>query len=174
MPAGVASRAAPQWTHSPTPTNPPERAGRLVRLTSRSNNTRTFSMRSYPNDSAEAAARIVSLAMLVDGGLDPAETAQLKRAGVLEDMGMSAEQFDAVVHDFCNDLLQCSAYWSAGRLHMQPEVIEQLLGEIQRPAHRLRLLGAMLDIISADGRVTRSEADLLTQALRRWGDGLEH
>lgn len=131
-------------------------------------------MRSYPNDSAEAAARIVSLAMLVDGGLDPAETAQLKRAGVLEDMGMSAEQFDTVVHDFCNDLLQCSAYWSAGRLHMQPDVIEQLLGEIQCPAHRLRLLGAMLDIISADGRVTRSEADLLTRALRRWGDGLEH
>ncbi|MCZ4306276.1 TerB family tellurite resistance protein [Zoogloeaceae bacterium G21618-S1] len=131
-------------------------------------------MRSYPNDSAEAAARIVSLAMLVDGGLDPEETAQIRRAGVLEEMGMSAEQFDAVVQDFCNDLQQCSAYWSVGRLKLQPEVIEQLLGEIQRPENRLRLLGTMLDIIAADGRVTRSEVDLLTHALRRWGDGLEH
>lgn len=44
-------------------------------------------MRSYPDDSAEAAARIVCLALLADGGLDRAETESLARSGTIEKMG---------------------------------------------------------------------------------------
>ncbi|MEZ5628181.1 MAG: hypothetical protein R3E34_11745 [Rhodocyclaceae bacterium] len=66
-------------------------------------------MRSYRNDSAEAAARITSLAMLVDGGLDRRKLRAQARRRVSEDMGMSAENDTARLP--CNDLLQCSAYW---------------------------------------------------------------
>lgn len=131
-------------------------------------------MRSYPDDSTEAVARVVSLAMLVDGGLDPAETALLARSGVIEQLGLSPDGFDQVVQDFCHDLLQCSAHWSAGRLRLSPEVVEQLLGEIRQPAQRVRLLRTMLEIVAADGRVTQAEAALLSDAMRRWGDDLEH
>ncbi|MBT0963711.1 TerB family tellurite resistance protein [Denitromonas iodatirespirans] len=131
-------------------------------------------MRSYPDDSTEAVARVVSLAMLVDGGLDPAETALVARSGMIEQLGLSPDGFDRVVQDFCHDLLQCSAHWSAGRLSLSPEVVEQLLGEIHQPAQRVRLLRTMLEIVAADGRVTQAEAALLSHAMRRWGDDLEH
>lgn len=131
-------------------------------------------MRSYPNDSAQAAARIVSLAMLVDGGLDPSETACLSRSGLIKAMGLSEIEFDQVVREFCDDLLQSGDYWSSGRLTLRAEIIEHLLGEIRDPAQRVRLLAVILEIVAADGRVTSAEAALLSQAMRRWSDGLEH
>ena len=131
-------------------------------------------MRSYPNDSVEAAARIVSLAMLVDGGLDPAEAACVSRSGRLEAMGLTEAELDRVVHDFCDDLLQCSEYWASGRLRLQPELIESLLGEVRDPLQRVRLLTFMLEIVAADGRVTNAEASLLSHAMRSWSEGLEH
>ena len=86
-------------------------------------------MRSYPSDSVEAAARIVS-ARDAWTGLDPAEAACVSRSGRLEATRPHRGGFDRVVR-FCDDL--CSA-WNTGhpgRLRLQPELIESLLGEVR-------------------------------------------
>ena len=67
--------------------------------------------------------------------------------------------------------MQCSEYWASGRLRLQPELIESLLGEVRDPLQRVRLLTFMLEIVAADGRVTNAEASLLSHAMRSWSEG---
>ena len=45
-------------------------------------------MRSYPHDSPQAAARIVTLAMLADGAVSGAEIDALDRSGVHQQLGL--------------------------------------------------------------------------------------
>ena len=52
-------------------------------------------MRSYPTDSPQAAARIVTLAMLADGAVCRAEVDALERSGVHEQLGLHAATFPA-------------------------------------------------------------------------------
>lgn len=65
-------------------------------------------MRTHPRNSPEAAARIVSLALLVDGHFcrDEPEAIDGGRGHVRP--GITAERLHAVVHGLCGDLLATS------------------------------------------------------------------
>lgn len=126
-------------------------------------------MRHYQSDSPRAAARIVSLSLLADGGLDRRELAYLREENVYARLGLSEHEFDQVMREFCEDLLQCSHYWDAGRLRLAPEVLEALLDDIRLVERQGPLLRMMFEIVSADGQLTREEALLLQRAMARWG-----
>lgn len=129
-------------------------------------------MRNYPRNSPQAAARLVSLALLADGHLDRAELEALQRTGACRDLGLSDEEFNAVLHDFCEDLLATSAHtWGAACL-LDAETLDALMAEVDDPALRSRVLRLCAEVVHADRHVADGEALMLRTALDRWDDGL--
>ena len=66
-------------------------------------------MRNYPLNSPQAAARLVTLAMLSDGHLSRAELNALERLGIDQQLGLSPAAMHEVVQAFCEDMLATAA-----------------------------------------------------------------
>lgn len=125
-------------------------------------------MRNYIPDSPEARARIVALALLVDGSLDKSELDLLFRHEIVQRLGMTYDDFDRVVHWFCDDVGQSALRSDNGALDIGPEIIDELLGEILRREHQLSLLKTILEIACADRRISKSETVLASRAMHWW------
>lgn len=129
-------------------------------------------MRNYPRNSPQAAARLVSLALLADGHLDRAELDALQRSGACRDLGLSDEEFNAVLHAFCEDLLATSAHtWGAACL-LDADTLDALMAEVDDPALRSRVLRLCAEVVHADRHVADGESLVLRTALDRWDDVL--
>lgn len=126
-------------------------------------------MRSYDTDTPEALARIVVAAVLADSGLDKAELQLLERNSVIPRLGMSPEEFDRVVHEFCDDMQIVSLRDHSGQLALDRETIDQLLSDVHSPNLQMSLLGILLDVVSADDRLSPGELTVVSQAMTRWG-----
>ena len=129
-------------------------------------------MRTYPRNSPQAAARLVSLALLADGHVDRAELDALQRNGACRDLGLSDEEFNAVLHAFCEDLLATSAHtWGAACL-LDADALDALMAEVDDPALRSRVLRLCTEVVHADRHVADGESLVLRTALDRWDDVL--
>lgn len=126
-------------------------------------------MRHYPEDSPKAAARIIALALLADGAIDPSELATLKRRRTLDRLGLGEPEFDAVIRDLCEDLMVYSHRAAAGHLEIGREALREVLAEIRHPKLRKRLLKTVLDIANADSELAGGEAVLIASAAECWG-----
>ena len=123
-------------------------------------------MRTYAENSASAAGRIVALAMVVDGALAPAELRALTRTMLLEHIEIDIDTFHGLLEDLCHDLLTSSV--KQGHVVIDPDMIDSLLAEISEPDLRRRLLRAMWAIADADGVLADAEATLLARACAMW------
>lgn len=126
-------------------------------------------MRQYPTNSPEASGRILALALLADGAIAPSELASLSRAGTLPRLGLDVEDFDAVIHALCEDLLVYSQRVGSHHLEIRPETLSSLLSEIRNPLLQRRLLRTVIEISHADGELAKGEAALITCATECWG-----
>lgn len=126
-------------------------------------------MRNYPTDSPQAAARVVTLAMMADGAIDRSETLLLERIQILSRLGLSIEQFDSIYYDYCTDMLSSAYRHDSGRLQLDEEKIKQLLSEIRDPGLQKKILRMMLDIVNADHQLSADEAALIAQVVQHWG-----
>ena len=125
-------------------------------------------MRNYSNDSPEAAARIVVLALMADGTVDRSESQLLERQGVIRRLGLDHEQFDRIFYEFSEDMLTNAHRLASGQLELDALSINKLLDEICAPELQKKILRIMLDIVNADRRLTAGEASLIAQTLRKW------
>ena len=125
-------------------------------------------MRKYPINSKQAMARIIALAIIADGGLDKSEIEALANSHILQHLRMSEAEFDQIMHELCNDMLQTFDGMPHGSIVLDADVIHQLLDEIQDPALQTILLKVIVAVVDADGRVTEGEAILVDQALTYW------
>jgi hypothetical protein len=123
-------------------------------------------MRSYDTNSPKARARLLALAMVVDGHLAAAELQVLEDDPVLQDLGLDWTLFSEVLDELCADMLGGSV--RAGAVEIGPERQDAVLAEITDPALQRRLLVAMLDIVEADAHVAHGERLLVTRAGQRW------
>jgi uncharacterized tellurite resistance protein B-like protein len=123
-------------------------------------------MRTYTENSASAAGRIVALAMVVDGALAPAELRALTRTRLLEHIEIDIDTFHGLLEDLCHDLLTTSV--EQGHVVIDPATIDSLLAEVTAPDLRRRLLRAMWAIADADGVLADAEATLLARACAMW------
>lgn len=123
-------------------------------------------MRTYAENSASAAGRIVALAMVVDGALAPAELRALTRTKLLEHIEIDIDTFHGLLEDLCHDLLTGSV--KQGHVVIDPITIDSLLAEVTEPDLRRRLLRAMWAIADADGVLADAEATLLARACAMW------
>lgn len=126
-------------------------------------------MRTYPHDSPEAAARIVSLAMLADGHLGQNELDAVARLPPQARFGLEPADWREVMHAFCEDLLSSAPTAWADACRIDPRTLQQLLAEVQDPALRQRVLQACVAVAEADGWVSDGESIVLTAAIEQWG-----
>jgi uncharacterized tellurite resistance protein B-like protein len=129
-------------------------------------------MRTYPQDSPEAAARIVALTMLADGAVSRAEADVIEARGASRRLGLQPQQWQAVLHELCEDLLSAAGLsWHPG-CRVDPQTLSELLAEIADPMLRLEVLRLCLAVVEADEHVADSEAFVVGTALEQWG--LQH
>lgn len=126
-------------------------------------------MRQYATDSAQAAARILALTILADGGLDQAELNSVTRSEAAKRLQIAEADFDRVLQEYCQDLLQGADYLDGINLRLAPEVLRGLLDEVRDPAFQQLILKTMHDIVNADGISTDDEIALLSQTAAAWG-----
>ena len=126
-------------------------------------------MRTYPRDSARAAARIIALTVLADGDIGEAETALLNRLDVPKQLGLSQSEFHAVIDTFCEDLLSSKQLVWADACPVDERTLADLMSEIESPALRKKLLRLCVEIAEVDDRVTEGESIMLVAAVEQWG-----
>ena len=138
-------------------------------MSSKASNRKDDGMRTYPCNSAQAAARIVALTVLADGDIGNAEIELMRRLDVPKQLGLSQSDFDAVVDTFCEDLLSSKQLIWADACPVDERTLAQLMGEIDDPALRRQVLRLCVEIAEVDSRVTDGESIVLVAAVEHWG-----
>ena len=126
-------------------------------------------MRSYPANSPQAAARIVALTVVADGDIADAEIEWLDRLAVHEQLGLARHELHALLDTFCEDLLSSDQLTWAGACPVDERTLADLMGEIQDPALRLKLLRLCVDLAEVDAHVDEGESIVLVAAVEHWG-----
>ena len=114
-------------------------------------NSKVPTLRVYVPDSPQAKARLVVLAMLADGRLDDVELDSLGRNGTLASIGISHEDFFAVLYDFCSDVEAFPR--GRGDYLLAPEVLQMMLGEVSDGEERKDLVRLVFAGIRGDRRL---------------------
>jgi uncharacterized tellurite resistance protein B-like protein len=123
-------------------------------------------MRSYPKNSPRAAGRVLALTMIVDGNVALSELKAVYRSRILEHIALDDDDFDAVLHALCDDLLVTAHH---GAVQVDTATIDAFLDDVESPDLRRNLLGAMWRLVDADGWLADAEAVVLNRASIRWG-----
>lgn len=123
-------------------------------------------LRTYPVNSPRAKARLIVLALLADGRLDPLELNGLVKRGVFAELGIASEDFFQVLYDFCADSTRLPS--GNGNYLMSPELLETIFDEVADTRERQKLVRLIFDVIRSDGHLAPSEAHLIWKALDSW------
>ena len=126
-------------------------------------------MRTYPCNSPQAAARIVALTVLADGDIDKTEIDLLDRLAVHEQLGLDRQEFQALLDSLCEDLLSSGQLQWADACPVDDRTLADLMGEIEDPLLRRKLLRLCIEIAEADAMVADGESIVLTAAVEHWG-----
>ena len=126
-------------------------------------------MRIYPCNSPQAAARIVALTVLADRDIGKTELDLLDRLAVHEQLGLDRLEFHAVLDSLCEDLLSSEQLQWADACPVDDRTLAGLMGEIEDPALRRKLLRLCIEIAEADAQVAEGESIVLTAAVEHWG-----
>lgn len=126
-------------------------------------------MRSYPVNSPQAAARIVALTVVADGDIGDAEIEWLDRLAVDAQLGLARREFHALLDTFCEDLLSSDQLKWADACPVDERTLTDLMGEIQDPALRLKVLRLCVELAEVDAHVDDGESSVLVAAVEHWG-----
>ena len=126
-------------------------------------------MRHYETNSTPAAARLLALTVLADGGLDRNEVDTMMHTDLARRLGIGSVEFERILREYCDDLMLSAHYLVGVRLKVADEVLDLLLEDIADPRLQQALLRTMQDIVSADGVETSAEVEVLARALEKWG-----
>ena len=126
-------------------------------------------MRSYPQNSPRAAARIVALTLLADGNLCKKELDVLDQLDASGQIGLGKAEFHAVVHTFCEDLLAAAQGGWGDMCRIDPQTLGELMTEIDDSGLRRKLVNLCAAVVEADGHVTEGESTVLVAAVEHWG-----
>jgi hypothetical protein len=121
-------------------------------------------MRTYPRNSPEAAARIVTLVLLADGHMCPLESKELTSG----DLGLQADQLSHVVQGVCEDLLM-DGYAGRSMATIDDGLIASLTAEVDDLRLRHKVLRIASAAAQADGHLGETECVVLEATRRHWG-----
>ena len=126
-------------------------------------------IRSYPANSPKSAARIVALTLVADGDIGDAEIQWLDRLLVHEQLGLTRQELHALLDTFCEDLLSSNQLKWADASPVNERTLADLMGEIQDPALRVKLLRLCVELAEVDAHVDEGESIVLVAAVEHWG-----
>jgi hypothetical protein len=129
-------------------------------------------MRPYPQNSSQAAARIVALAMIADGQVAPSEVDSLDRLDASARLGLGHADMVGAVRSLCIDLLTVSPLTWADACRLDPRTLAALLAEIDDPAMRETVLELCLAVVEADAHIADGEEIVVSALVEQWG--LQH
>jgi uncharacterized tellurite resistance protein B-like protein len=131
-------------------------------------------MRSYPRNSPEAAARILSLAALADGSLSSVEVQALDEVDAYAQLGLHRLQMQEVMRALCHDLLSHAELKEQDGVHeatvcrLAPTLMAELMAEVDDPQLRMTLLQLCVKVIEADHHIDEGESLVLLTVLEQW------
>ncbi|QIM53524.1 TerB family tellurite resistance protein [Hydrogenophaga crocea] len=120
-------------------------------------------------NSPQAAARIVALTVVADGDIGDAEIKWLDRLAVHEQLGLARHELHALLDTFCEDLLSSDQLKWADACPVDERTLADLMGEVQDPALRLKLLRLCVELAEVDAHVDDGESSVLIAAVEHWG-----
>lgn len=125
-------------------------------------------MRSYPTDSPEAAARLLAMALVVDGHYAMSEIKALDRLDAASRIGIAPEAMKAVIDGFCEDLVLATHGEWLGSSQIDEATRQQLFGEVRDPVLGAEVRRLCEAVMLADGHVVDAETELLDAMARAW------
>ena len=126
-------------------------------------------MRIYPQNSPQAAARIIALTIVADGDVSNAEFSLLDELAVHEQLGLDRDALHEVFDNFCVDLLSDNQLGAPGACPVDDYTLSALMNEIDNVDLRRRLLNLCIKIAKADNHVAEGESIILVAAVEHWG-----
>lgn len=126
----------------------------------------TTHFRPYPSNSLQARARVVVIALLVDGETDDHELAFLNDPAWLEGLDIERPVFIQVLNEFCEDLAKITP--SGVGYPLRDDELLAMLNEVNHAALQSRLKQVTRHLIECDGKVSRQEAQLWRKMLSSW------
>lgn len=124
-------------------------------------------LRSYPRNSAKAAARIVALALISNGRIKAVETAALDAHRSHERLGLTRPQWHGVIHELCTDLLGPARCGDESCI--SNELLDRMLDEVDDDSKRRTVLRLSSAVVHADCQVDDGESFVLLAMVERWG-----
>lgn len=125
-------------------------------------------MRKYAKNSPQAAARIVALTLIADGDIGQAELALLDDLAVHQQLGLDRDELHAVIDTFCEDLLSSKQLELADVCPVDEYTLAELMGEIDDPALRRKVLDLCVRLAEVDDQVAEGESVVLSAAVAHW------
>ena len=126
-------------------------------------------MRTYPQNSPQAAARIVAMTMMADGHVSKSEIELFERSGARWALGLQPGELQTVVQAYCEDLLM-DAYAAHGTdCGIDNATVQSLLREIDNPQLRAKVQHVCTAMAHADAHIAHGENIVLKTAEQMWG-----
>ncbi len=125
-------------------------------------------MRKYPQNSPQAAARIVALTLIADGDIGQEELALLERLAVHQQLGLTRDALHAVIDTFCEDLLSSKQLNWSDACPVDEYTMAELMGEVDDPLLRRTVLSICVKLAEVDDHVAEGESVVLIAAVAHW------
>ena len=126
-------------------------------------------MRSYPRNSAEAATRIVALAMLADGHLSPEELDAFERRAAGASAAGDRATLEQVLAALCEDLMfDRHLAWNEA-CQVDERTLDVLMAEVDDPELRRQVVQLCAAVVEADDQISDGESLVLVSAVEQWG-----
>jgi uncharacterized tellurite resistance protein B-like protein len=122
----------------------------------------------YPENSAEALLRVITLFVVSDGELTDSELEALESLGVLETLGASRERLADVFDAYCDDLIVhagTAAYVGLA----DSDWVDAVIAPVTDPERRRYLAATLLHLAQADGHPGDAERSVYRHLLDAWG-----
>jgi hypothetical protein len=126
-------------------------------------------MRNYPQNSPQAAARIIALTLIADRDIGQDELDLLDSLAVHQQLGLERAALHAVIDTFFEDLLASRQLVWADTCPVDGLTLSALMGEIDDPQLRRTVLDVCVRLAEADQIVAEGESVVLHAAVEHWG-----
>ena len=125
-------------------------------------------MRTYPENSPQAAARLLAMALVADGNYALSEIRALDRLNAARQLGLPPQDLKAVIDAFCEDLLLGALGEWLGSSQLDAATRQALLAEVTDPALRTTIIALCEAVVAADGHLADGETAMLDSLTRAW------
>jgi hypothetical protein len=128
-------------------------------------------MRSYPNNSPKAAARIVALLLISDGHVSRQEMEALYGLDIERELALAPSDFAQVLHTLCEDLLMAAHERRLLTGSIDQATLDAVISEVTEPELQHKVLYFADAAAMADHHVAAQEAWIMRSVMAQWRVG---